>query len=43
MEQEIIVGILFAAAIYFIGRKIYKESFAHKAKPGCEKCDADKK
>jgi hypothetical protein len=43
MTQEIIVGILFIVAVYFVGRKIYKETFAHKAKPGCDKCDVEKK
>jgi hypothetical protein len=43
MAQEIIVGILFIIVVYFVGRKIYKEMFAHKAKPGCDKCEADKK
>lgn len=43
MLQELIVGILIAAAVYFIGRKIYRETFVHKVKPGCEKCDIEKK
>jgi hypothetical protein len=43
MAQEIIVGILFIVAVYFVGRKIYNEAFAHKAKPGCDKCDVEKK
>jgi len=43
MTQEIIVGILFIVAVYFAGRKICKEVFARKAKPGCEKCDIEKK
>ena len=43
MAQEIIVGILFIVAVYFVGRKIYKETFTHKAKPGCDKCEADNK
>ncbi len=43
MTQEIIVAILFIVAVYFVGRKIYKETFAQKAKPGCDKCEAEKK
>lgn len=43
MAQEIIVGILFIVAVYFVGRKIYKETFAHKGKPGCDKCEVEKK
>ena len=43
MAQEIIVGVLFIVAVYFVGRKIYKETFARKAKPGCDKCEAEKK
>ncbi|MCG3164434.1 MAG: hypothetical protein POELPBGB_00188 [Bacteroidia bacterium] len=43
MTQEIIVAILFIVAVYFVGKKIYMQTFAHKAKPGCEKCEAEKK
>ncbi|WP_189628950.1 FeoB-associated Cys-rich membrane protein [Roseivirga thermotolerans] len=37
--QEIIIGILFLAALFFMGRKVYRQ---YKAKDscatGCEKC-----
>lgn len=37
--QEVIIGILFLAALFFMGRKLYRQ---YKAKDscatGCEKC-----
>lgn len=43
MTQEIIVGLLFIAAVVFIGRKVLRSTFSHKAEPGCEKCEVEKK
>lgn len=43
MIQEIIVVILVIAATYFVGRKIYLQTFAHKKQAGCEKCEVEEK
>lgn len=37
MTQEILLGVVFAVALFFLGRRVYR-SFTGRKKPGCEKC-----
>ena len=40
--QEIIIGILFLGALFFIGRMIWRQYTAKEGCEGCHSCDVSK-
>ncbi len=38
--QEVLIYIVFAGAIIFLGKRIY-DQFMHKKKPGCADCGSE--